>query len=515
MFGDRRSLGSRRYFYCPGSPAALPCRPRNPTTRSASPPIRCWIASIPTSTLAARSHSRRQRLGHAHLPRSRDRRIQGQSRDSLALDRRAKRWSSICARAYDSTTAAEFDADDVVYTLRFRHLGPKRGPSSRDYVRWIDRVEKVGRYKVRIVARQPFPAAIAYLASPTTVIHPHEYYATWAQGDERTPDRHWALSGRRARARQVHSARAKSRLLRGGPKAQPKIDTVEIRYHSRCADARRGSGRRAASTDHVCCARSGRATARRSRASEVSVRRKHALAFPADEHDCPRRPRRRLRDLRVRQAILHAVDRAGHREIPRRRRCARAARRVPSDSIRLRRHARVRATTTILRKRGNCSPKPVIRTASTSTSMPFATATRSRRSSDICAPSASERGCASWRIDRGVAAGAPARRRLSQQAWSGLAHSIVSEFGLAVPRILGRRHQPRSRDSRSSSCTAIPRMDVDIRKASYAKALGLIAGARLCPAALLAANSTTSSARDLAFKPYPDEIPRFYEMYWK
>jgi len=31
-------------------------------------------------------------------------------------------------------------------------------------VRWIERVEKLDTYKVRIVCGQPFPAAIAYLA---------------------------------------------------------------------------------------------------------------------------------------------------------------------------------------------------------------------------------------------------------------------------------------------------------------------------------------------------------------
>src|SRR5262245_14857949 len=63
---------------------------------------------------------------------------------------------------------AQFDADDVLYTLSFVSR-PESGAVYVSLVRWIDRVEKLDRYKVRIVAKQPFPAAIAYLAAPNLV----------------------------------------------------------------------------------------------------------------------------------------------------------------------------------------------------------------------------------------------------------------------------------------------------------------------------------------------------------
>ena len=71
---------------------------------------------------------------------------------------------------------ADFDADDVVYTLNFV-AKPENKVTNQQVISWIERVEKLDQYKVRIVAKEPFPAALEYLASARLVIHPHEYYA--------------------------------------------------------------------------------------------------------------------------------------------------------------------------------------------------------------------------------------------------------------------------------------------------------------------------------------------------
>ena len=70
---------------------------------------------------------------------------------------------------------SSFSADDVVHTLAFVS-NPDNKVVTQQYVSWIARVEKLDSHKVRIVAKQPFPAAIEYLAGPLP-IHPHEYYA--------------------------------------------------------------------------------------------------------------------------------------------------------------------------------------------------------------------------------------------------------------------------------------------------------------------------------------------------
>jgi len=68
----------------------------------------------------------------------------------------------------------EFDADDVVYTLNYVS-DPKHGVTTQQNVAWIEKAEKIDKYKVRLTTKEVFPAAIEYLSGPV-VIHPNEYY---------------------------------------------------------------------------------------------------------------------------------------------------------------------------------------------------------------------------------------------------------------------------------------------------------------------------------------------------
>jgi len=69
----------------------------------------------------------------------------------------------------------EFDADDVVYTFNFVSDPANKVKTQRN-VNWIERAEKLGKYKVRLITKKPFPAALEYLAGPLP-IYPNEYYA--------------------------------------------------------------------------------------------------------------------------------------------------------------------------------------------------------------------------------------------------------------------------------------------------------------------------------------------------
>ncbi len=69
----------------------------------------------------------------------------------------------------------EFDADDVVYTLNFVADAANKVTAQQN-VNWIEKAEKLDKFKVRIKTKMPFPAAIEYLTGPV-VIHPNEYYA--------------------------------------------------------------------------------------------------------------------------------------------------------------------------------------------------------------------------------------------------------------------------------------------------------------------------------------------------
>jgi peptide/nickel transport system substrate-binding protein len=69
----------------------------------------------------------------------------------------------------------KFDADDVVYTLNFVSNPDNKVLNQRN-VNWIKNAEKLGPYNVRIHLKKPFPAAIEYVAGPLP-IYPNEYYA--------------------------------------------------------------------------------------------------------------------------------------------------------------------------------------------------------------------------------------------------------------------------------------------------------------------------------------------------
>ena len=68
----------------------------------------------------------------------------------------------------------EFDADDVVFTFNF-FSDPANKVKTHRNVNWIERVEKLGKYKVRLITKKPFPAAIEYLAGPLP-IYTNEHY---------------------------------------------------------------------------------------------------------------------------------------------------------------------------------------------------------------------------------------------------------------------------------------------------------------------------------------------------
>ncbi len=55
----------------------------------------------------------------------------------------------------------EFDADDVVYTFNFVSDPVNKVKTQRN-VNWIERAEKLGKYKVRLITKKPFPAAIFF-----------------------------------------------------------------------------------------------------------------------------------------------------------------------------------------------------------------------------------------------------------------------------------------------------------------------------------------------------------------
>jgi peptide/nickel transport system substrate-binding protein len=201
---------------------------------------------------------------------------------------------------------ADFDADDVVYTLNYV-ANPANRAIQITSVAWIDRVEKLDKYKVRIIAKEPFPAALEYLAG-IMVIHPHEYYAK--VGPKGMNEKPVGTGPYRI----VQHAFGKSiRLVRNpdyfkdSPKVQPTVDTIEIRFipdrQTQVAEMLSGGldliknvpldqGRQLRSVPAL-------------QVVSTEIMRYAFLQMNTTERTLAPQ----LRDVRVRKAIAHAIDR--------------------------------------------------------------------------------------------------------------------------------------------------------------------------------------------------------------
>jgi peptide/nickel transport system substrate-binding protein len=199
----------------------------------------------------------------------------------------------------------DFDADDVAFTLNFAS-DPANKSTQQTNIKWIDKVEKLDQYKVRIHTKEVFPAALEYLAGPL-VIHPNEYYAkVGPRGMNEKP----VGSGP---YRFVEHILGKSIKLEKNPnpwagsnKAVPKIDKVEIRMipdrQTQVAEVLSGGMDLIMSVDY--------AQAQQLKAAPQVVVQSGGtmrivfLLFNAG----PETPAKELLNLKVRQAIAHAID---------------------------------------------------------------------------------------------------------------------------------------------------------------------------------------------------------------
>jgi peptide/nickel transport system substrate-binding protein len=200
----------------------------------------------------------------------------------------------------------EFDADDVVYTLNFVS-DPANKSTTPANVNWIEKAEKIDKYKVRIHTKQPFPAAIEYLAGPV-VIHPNEYYAkVGPKGMNEKP------VGSGPYRVTEHAIGKYIRLERNpdyfkdSPKGQPKIDKIEIRFipdrQTQVAEVLSGG------VDMIMNVPFDQAEQMKA-APNVKVVSGETMRIAFLHFDVlDNTPQPALKDIRVRKAISHAIDR--------------------------------------------------------------------------------------------------------------------------------------------------------------------------------------------------------------
>jgi peptide/nickel transport system substrate-binding protein len=199
-----------------------------------------------------------------------------------------------------------FDADDVVHTLNFV-ADPANKVTSQQNVNWIARAERVAADKVRLHLKTPFPAALEYLSGPL-VIYPNEYYAVAGprgmsarpigSGPYRVVD---AEPGRRIRLEINRD------YFRDSPRPQPKISRIELRLipdqDTQIAELLAGNldWMQNVPTDLV-----PRLASRPDLSVVAGDTMRVAFLLLNRRDDSPTAA---LRDIRVRQAIAHSIDR--------------------------------------------------------------------------------------------------------------------------------------------------------------------------------------------------------------
>lgn len=200
----------------------------------------------------------------------------------------------------------EFDADDVVYTLNFISK-PENKVVTQGNVNWIDKAEKVDKYKVRVVTKEIFPAAIEYLAGPV-VIHPNEYYEkVGPKGQNEKP----VGSGPYKVSAYVPGKSITLELnkdyFKDSPKPQPKIGKVEIRFipdrQTQMAEVLSGG------TDLIMSVPKDQADQLKTVPTLQVVSGETMRIVFMQMNILDNTPAPALKDERVRKAINHAIDR--------------------------------------------------------------------------------------------------------------------------------------------------------------------------------------------------------------
>jgi len=403
----------------------------------------------------------------------------------------------------------EFDADDVVYTLNFVSK-PESKVVSAQNVSWIDRAEKLDKYKVRIITKQPFPAAIEYLAGPV-VIHPNEYYAkVGPKGMNEKPvgSGPYRITDH-AVGKYVRMERNKD-YFKESPKPQPSIGKVEIRFipdrQTQVAEMLSG-GLDLIMHVPLDQAEQIKAVPNLQVVSGETMRIAFINFNTLENTSAPP-----LRDARVRRAIAHAIDREG------------MVKQIVGTSARV--------------LHSQCFPAQFGCTDEGMTRYEYNPAKAKALLAEAGFPNGfdvdfyayRERNQTEAMIGYLRAVGIRANLRFMQyaamrdqvrsgkaalihQTWGSFSVNDVSAstpvYFKFLPDDVNRI--PEVRDALEKGDTSV---DPEARKAAYKDALTRIAsGPSSLPLFSLPVNYVAT--KDLTFVAYPDELPRFWEMTWK
>jgi peptide/nickel transport system substrate-binding protein len=429
----------------------------------------------------------------------------------------AKSWKQIDDRTLEFElregvkfhNGEEFDADSVVYTLNFV-ADPKNKATTQQNVSWIDKVEKLGKYKVRVISKQPFPGAKEYL-STTVAIHPAKYYQeVGPKGMNAKPVGTGPYKVSDYVPGKSITLVRNADYFKDSPKQQPKIGKVEIRFipdrQTQMAEVISGG------EDFIMNVAKDQAEQLRSVPSlQVTSGDTMRIVFmQMNLRDGGPAPQ--LKDVRVRKAINYAIDREA------------IIKNIVGEGATL--------LQTI------CTPSQVGCTEEGATKYKYDPAMAKKLLAEAGYPNGFDIGIVAYRdrnqteaiINYLQAVGIRAKltylqyaamrdqvrgnkTALSHQTWGS---NLVNDVSASTPVYFGKSEDDVTNDAQVQALLdkGDHIIDPKTRTEAYKEALDIISEkAYAVPLWSLPAYYVAN--KDVNFKPYPDELIKFWEMSWK
>jgi peptide/nickel transport system substrate-binding protein len=403
----------------------------------------------------------------------------------------------------------EFDADDVVYTLNFVS-NPANKSTTQQNVNWIDKAEKVSKYKARILLKRTFPAAIEYLAGPIA-IHPNEYYAkAGPQGMNEKPVGSGPYRVVEHSQGKVLRLERNPDYFKDSPKPQPTIEKVDVRFipdrQTQVAEMLSGG------LEFIMNVAPDQAAPMKA-VPTLTVESGETMRIVfLQMASTEKSPVPQFRDPRVRLAINHAIDRAA------------MVKNLVGEG------ARVLNTVCFPSQFGCTDEGAPVYAYDPAKAKALLAEAGFPNGFDVDLYSYRERNQAEAMIGYLRAVGIRANLRFMQYAafreqmrasTAGFAHQTWGSFSVndvsantPVYYKFEADDVTRDPDVRDLLTTGDNSVDPAARKAAYRQALAMIAQ-KAYAVPLYSLTTFYVYSKDLAFTPYPDEIPRFWEARWK
>lgn len=402
----------------------------------------------------------------------------------------------------------EFDADDVVYTLNFV-AKPESKVVTQGNVNWIEKAEKLDKYKVRLTTKEIFPAAIEYLAGPV-VIHPNEYYEkVGPKGQNEKPVGSGPYKVTNYVPGKSITLETNKDYFKDSPKAQAKVGKIDIRFipdrQTQMAEMLSGGG------DLIMHVPKDQADQLKTVPTLQVVSGETMRIVFMQMNILENTPSPALKDERVRKAIIHAIDREA------------MVKNIVGDGSRV-------INTICFPSQFGCTDEGAPRYPYDPAKAKALLAEAGVKDLTLDIVAYRERNQTEALIGYLQAVGIKTNLRflqyaamreliatnkamLTHQTWGSFS---VNDVSANTPNYFAFRSEDITRDPQVRDLLNKGNNSVapEVRKEAYKEALKIIAD-KAYAAPLYSLPVYYVANKDLTFKAYPDELVRFWEMTWK